>query len=191
MFSKFSKWMFTSFVCFGGFCLVAQDLPVGDVPALRDVPMLAGAAGSIFTGTVTSVRHIPATRENQLETIQITFRVAHALRGAQAGRDLTIREWSGLWTMGERYRVGERVLLFLYPPSKVGLTSPVAGQQGRFAVDDKERVILGQRVAAGDSRVLETVQESGPASETNRDLGRGTRVSYREVFRAARRGVGE
>src|SRR5215469_13463488 len=40
---------------------------------------------------------------------------------------------------GERYRTGERVFLFLYPASKLGLTSPVAGATGRWAVrrDDK------------------------------------------------------
>jgi len=54
-----------------------------------------------------------------------------------------------LWTTGERYRVGEHVFLFLYPPSKLGLTSPVAGSMGRFAVDSRNMVALTpQHVAA-------------------------------------------
>jgi len=40
-----------------------------------------------------------------------------------------------LWSFGLRYRRGERALLFLYPPSRLGLTSWVGGPLGRFAVD--------------------------------------------------------
>ena len=64
------------------------------------------------------------------------------MRGASAGQNLTIHEWAGLWNRGERYRVGERVLLFLYSPSRLGLTSPVAGPIGRFAIKDKGEILL-------------------------------------------------
>jgi hypothetical protein len=36
-------------------------------------------------------------------------------------------------------------MLFLYPPSKLGLTSPVGGPLGRFKIDPDGRVILGPR----------------------------------------------
>jgi len=72
----------------------------------------------------------------------ITFRVEHAIRGTVAGQSLTIHEWAGLWSSGERYRVGEHVLLFLYSPSRLGLTSPVAGAMGRFALDSQGQVML-------------------------------------------------
>ena len=65
----------------------------------------------------------------------MTFHVENAVRGATPGRDLTITQWIGLWASGQRYRVGERVLLILYPNSKLGLTSVVGGSLGRFAVD--------------------------------------------------------
>ena len=55
---------------------------------------------------------------------------------------MTIREWAGLWNTGERYETGERVLLFLYPKSKLGLTSPVGGKLGRYAVDAAGRVLI-------------------------------------------------
>ncbi len=64
------------------------------------------------------------------------------MRGTAPGQSLTIREWAGLWTGGERYRIGEHVLLFLYSPSKLGLTSPVAGALGRFAVDSQGRIAM-------------------------------------------------
>jgi hypothetical protein len=72
----------------------------------------------------------------------ITFKVDRSLRGTTAGQSLTIHEWVGLWDRGERYRVGEHVFLFLYPPSRLGLTSPVAAGMGRFAVDSNGNVVL-------------------------------------------------
>jgi hypothetical protein len=83
----------------------------------------------------------------------VTFQVENAMRGTFRGRNLTIHEWAGLWTGGERYRLGERVLLFLYSPSKLGLTSPVAGALGKFTMDAQGQVVMsGQHVTtfAGD-----------------------------------------
>jgi hypothetical protein len=99
------------------------------------------AAGIIFSGRVTSVGHATPTVEGAASTV-VTFQVEHAIRGTSSGQSLTIREWSGLWARGERYRVGENVLLFLYPPSKLGLTSPVAGALGRFPIDPRGRILL-------------------------------------------------
>jgi hypothetical protein len=96
----------------------------------------------IFSGTVRSVERRPATRGSAVETVAITFHVESSIRGPAPGEDLTISQWIGLWATGQRYRVGERVLLFLYPPSKLGLTSSVAGPLGRFDVDPRSRVLL-------------------------------------------------
>jgi hypothetical protein len=40
------------------------------------------------------------------------------------------------------------VLLFLYSPSKLGLTSPVAGGIGKFAVDAQGRIVMNAVQAA-------------------------------------------
>jgi hypothetical protein len=97
---------------------------------------LARKAGYVFDGTVLSVVRV-GKAPNAVPAMQITFRVERGIRGTQTGQILTVREWAGLWEAGERYRPGERVVLFLYPPSKLGLTSPVAGSFGRFPVDSK------------------------------------------------------
>jgi hypothetical protein len=121
-------------------------LPVSPVPI--GFPLLAHTAGTIFSGTVTAVVHRPAHGQ-AIETVAITFRVEQAIRGATPGENLTIRQWMGVWSGGQRYRVGERVLLFLYPPSKLGLTSSVGGALGHFAVDPVGRVLLtAQHLAA-------------------------------------------
>ena len=98
-------------------------------------------AGVIFSGTVIQIeRGVPGSATASGIT-RISFRVETAIRGVHRGQLLQVREWSGLWNAGERYRVGEQVLLFLYPNSRLGLTSPVGGAQGRFAIDEFNRVL--------------------------------------------------
>jgi hypothetical protein len=96
----------------------------------------------IFSASVKRIERRPATRGQSVETVAITFHVERAIRGATPGEDLTVAQWIGLWSGGQRYRVGERVLLFLYPRSKLGLTSCVGGMLGRFHVDAWGRVLL-------------------------------------------------
>jgi hypothetical protein len=116
----------------------------------------------IFSATVTSITRRPATDGQAMETVAITFHVERAIRGATPGEDLTITQWMGMWSSGQRYRIGERALLFLYPPSKVGLTSCVGGPMGRFNLDSLGRVLLSAQqlsafrrdpVLGGKSRV--------------------------------------
>ena len=98
---------------------------------------LARAAGIIFSGSVTSIGSASSATGQSPPSTSVTFLVEHAMRGASVGQSLTIHEWAGLSTGGEHYRVGERVLLFLSAPSKLGLTSPVGGAMGRFAMDSE------------------------------------------------------
>lgn len=105
------------------------------------------AAGIIFSGRVTFIgRSGPVSGQAPAATT-ITFQVEQAMRGTATGQSLTIHEWAGLWNSGERYRVGEHVLLFLYPPSKFGLTSPVSGPIGRFAMDVRGRILISDHHA--------------------------------------------
>jgi hypothetical protein len=104
-------------------------------PAIPNLRTLTRNSGYIFDGTVLAVGRVAPNDESMVSTVQITFRVEQAMRGTRNGQILTIREWAGLWNSGDRYRPGERLLLFLYSPGKLGLTSPVGGPWGRFAVD--------------------------------------------------------
>lgn len=100
-------------------------------------------AGYIFAGRVQSIEYLSPKTPDEVATVRITFQVERAIRGTHTGTSLVIREWAGLWTGGQRYRLGERLLLFLYPPSRLGLTSPVGGPRGRFAIDRGGQVVLG------------------------------------------------
>jgi hypothetical protein len=112
-----------------------------DPPYLRHPPPLTQSSGYIFAGTVQSVQRTAPNR-NGVATVQISFHVDQGIRGVRTGQTLAIREWAGLWEAGERYRQGERVLLFLYPPSKLGLTSPVRGPMGRFRIGTDGQVVF-------------------------------------------------
>ena len=114
-------------------------MPVRPVPITRQ---LLSNSGYIFAGTVLSVERIRSNGILDVPVVQVTFRVTQAIQGVRAGQDLTIREWAGLWASADRYRIGQQVMLFLYRPSRLGLTSPVGGDLGRFHTDAKGRITL-------------------------------------------------
>lgn len=98
------------------------------------------SSGLIFSGTAVKVEHLKSAGSPGIT--QITFRVESAIRGVRQGQFVKVREWEGLWSTGERYRPGERVLLFFYSNSKLGLTSPVGGASGRYQVDRAGRILV-------------------------------------------------
>lgn len=118
----------------------AQTPAIAGLAAVPNLSQLTRSSGYIFSGTVVSV--LRAGTPGDLSAMLITFKVEQAVRGVRAGQVITIREWAGLWDAGERYSPGERVMLFLYPPSRLGLTSPVGGSQGRFSIDRNGQIIL-------------------------------------------------
>jgi hypothetical protein len=151
--------------------------PIAVPPGAISLPLITRAAGTIFSGTVVSIVSA-ATTGQAIQTVSITFRVESALRGTLPGQALTIQQWSGLWRGGQHYRVGDHLLLFLYPPSKLGLTSCVAGTMGRFVLDSAGQVVLSPQQAA--------------AFATDHDLGAGkSRLSMRDFAQAVARAGGE
>lgn len=120
------------------------------LPIPRPTPITPGQfierSGLIFSGTVMKVEHTIAMRKAGESITQITFRVNDAVRGVHPGEVIRVREWGGLWNAGERYQIGETLFLFLYPPSKLGLTSPVGGAAGKFMVRDGRVLLRPQHV---------------------------------------------
>ena len=146
-------------------------------PGTAGLPGITRGAGTIFSGTVTAIERRPATTAQVVETVAITFHIDNAIRGVTPGENLTISQWIGLWSSGQRYRIGEHVLLFLYPPSKLGLTSCVAGEMGRFTVDSWGRVLLSARHLS--------------AFRSDSVLGGKSRVRFSDFALAVRRASGE
>jgi hypothetical protein len=108
---------------------------------------LSRRAGMIFTGTVlgstlpatTIDRGVPAS----IPAVQLSFRVDRAIAGVERGQVLAIREWAGAWSSSMRRPMikGQHILIFLYPPSRLGLTSPVGGSLGQVALDSSGKTV--------------------------------------------------
>jgi hypothetical protein len=173
--SKFRIYTFEIAVIF--LCVLSLPAIAQNFASAASLRQLTRDSGYIFTGRVSAIEPVPASG-TAIATVKITFQVEQGIRGVGTGQTLVIREWGGLWEHGERYRTGERVLLFLYRPSKLGLTSPVAGAFGRFTVDKKGQINL-DRVASLASDPVDV------------HLRGKTRVSSRDFARTIRRLVEE
>jgi hypothetical protein len=90
---------------------------------------LSDKADVIFAGQVLAIR-----RPNE-GVVEVEFRVDQAVRGSVGGTTYILREWAGLWAAGgQRYRVGQRLLMMLHAPSVGGLSSPVGGLDGAIPI---------------------------------------------------------
>jgi hypothetical protein len=101
-------------------------------------------AGMIFAGTVlTTATSIATTQTAATDrtlpgatpAVQLSFRVDEAIAGVERRQILTIHEWAGAWSMQRPMSKGQHILIFLYPLSRLGLTSPVGGSVGQVALD--------------------------------------------------------
>jgi hypothetical protein len=114
---------------------------------------LSRRAGMIFAGTVLTAAVQTVTTQTgaadrlapgTTPAVQLSFHVDEAIAGVERGQVLTIHEWAGAWSMHRPMSKGQHFLIFLYPPSRLGLTSPVGGSLGQVALDSS-----GQNVSNG------------------------------------------
>jgi hypothetical protein len=105
---------------------------------------LSQRAGIIFAGTVVKIEMPAESSDESTRLVRITFRVDDGILNANSGEMVTINEWAGLWrpSAGQRYRQGEKLLMFYYRPSASGATSPVGGSAGRFAISAQDQIHL-------------------------------------------------
>jgi hypothetical protein len=139
----------------------------------------------IFAGTVlgstppatTIDRAIPAS----IPAVQLSFRVDRAIAGVARGQVLTIREWTGVWSSSMQRPMikGQHILIFLYPPSRLGLTSPVGGSLGQIALDANGKNVVERKAAAA----TELRDASFPRSHAT---AAGVSVSVVQLERAIR-----
>ncbi len=114
---------------------------------------LSRRAGMIFAGTVLATtpptaatqslttqsavpdRTVAAGVPTMAGAVQLSFRVDQAIAGVERGQILTIHEWAGAWSMHRPMSNGQHILIFLYPLSRLGFTSPVGGSLGQVVLD--------------------------------------------------------
>jgi hypothetical protein len=140
----------------------ASHTTVQQIEAMQ--PSLARHASIIFFGRVADVCRIVPESGAAESSLQITFAVDNGVRGAQTGQEFHLLEWPGRWQAGERYRIGERYLLFLHAPNAAGLTSPVGGTAGRFLIDSKGTIDLSSVAPPGTERNI-PASASSPVSD--------------------------
>ena len=112
-------------------------------PITRQINLaeMTDSAGTIVRARILDLRFEAHPDYPNIKTLRITAEVLESVRGA-GGRRITFREYAAhgqsrmkqVQNQQHNYRVGEEVVLFLYPPSKAGFSSPVGGSQGKFEV---------------------------------------------------------
>jgi hypothetical protein len=128
----FGRWMLLALLVGGaqaqGMLLPTVTLASGDAGGLDTsvggaLRSLASRAAVVFAGQVQTI-------ERKGGVVEVVFRVDQVMQG-DVGDTYTLREWGGLWAAGEqRYRVGQRAMMFLHAGSVGGLSSPVDGMEG-------------------------------------------------------------
>jgi hypothetical protein len=128
------------------FCLIFVVLPISLCAAPRDAAQIANLNGLvrrsalIFSGIVLKVEH----HASSLTSPPTSSRCRRRFVGVRRGQIVEFNEWGELWQAGERYRTGEQVLLFRYPPSKAGLTSLGGGRSGHLQMDRAGQVLVDE-----------------------------------------------
>ena len=101
----------------------SAPITTGASDVLSVMRSLSARAGVIFVGQVEKI-------QPNAGVMEIVFSVQQHVSG-EVGDTYTLREWSGRWAGGQqRYTVGQRVMIFLYPPNDAGISSPVDGMAG-------------------------------------------------------------
>ncbi len=137
----------------------------------------------IQTGAKTTAaadRAVPGTTP----AMELSFRVDEAIAGVERGQILTIHEWAGAWAMHRPMISGQRILLFLYPPSRLGLTSPVGGSLGQIALDPSGKNV--SKDAQKPAAVISLQNASSLRSHVPVNSGNVSVVQLKRAIRGAR-----
>lgn len=137
---------------------------------------ISRSAGTIFAGTVLDVEKGQRPGWGT-PVLQVQFQVDRAIAGARAGQVFTLREWAGAWGTHRPMRRGDRLLIFLYPPSRLGLSSPVGGALGQVRLDPSGKTVT---ILAKD------MQTSRMKATRLRTAVNPTKVSVLQLERAIR-----
>lgn len=128
-------------------CLLSAR-PAAAVGRRLDLATMTAHAGTIVAGRIVALRSGSHPQYHNIGALYVTVQVSETLKGTPTDR-MTFMQFAGradalgrsgrvsmAQTLPEMpaYRVGEEVVLFLYPASSAGFTSPVGGEQGKFVI---------------------------------------------------------
>ena len=123
---------------------------------------LSRRAGMIFAGTVLNETAQSAVAEQAvaraIPSVLLKLRVDQAISGVETGQTLTVHEWTGSSSMHRPMHRGEHILIFLYPPSRLGLTSPVGEALGQFVLDPTGTMVSQWERSSGETGQVSVLQ---------------------------------
>jgi len=152
---------FLSLIIWAGLFSVATGSSVKTV----NLPEMTDSAGMVFYGRCLAVE---TSSPNGILAKRYSFKVIEALKGVEPDQVVTFQQISGSGSFGipgiPAYQKGQEVLLFLYPESRLGLTSPVGMGQGLFQPQELSDGRMGFSNAFGN-RNLSVRLEGSTAAE--------------------------
>ncbi|HYE74119.1 MAG TPA: hypothetical protein VEF04_12350 [Blastocatellia bacterium] len=109
-----------------------------------NVAEMTMVAGRVVHGRVVAVRSGLHPQQPNVSVLFVKIQVIEMLKGAPAPEISFMQYAGGSFSHLPQYRLGEEIMLFLYPESRLGLTSPVGEGQGKFVARNDVRT--GRRV---------------------------------------------
>jgi len=97
------------FLLFIAHALSAQQRTIAPSHEPANLREVTARAATIFVGRVIYIKPMPVAGSGQVGSVQITFQVEQGVRGTRAGEQFSFREWAGLWSELDRYRIGAEV----------------------------------------------------------------------------------
>lgn len=118
---------------------------------------IVNASNRIFSGKC--IKAEETNDETNLPVVKYTFSVKENIKGVK-DEEITFKQWLPTVRDGG-YEVGKKYILFLFPDSERGLTSPVGFSQGKFNVETKgiirrKEIVINKQNNLGLARNLKT-----------------------------------
>ncbi len=123
------------------------------------------SADRIFAGKCISITEIEDDPESKLPVIEYKFKIDESFKGLKGKDEITFKQWKPT-TRESNYDVGKSYVLFLFPNSERGLTSPVGFLQGQFEIESsgfirKNKVVKNK---AGNKGLYKNLKSNKEAS---------------------------
>ena len=97
---------------------------------------ITSASDRIFTGICKNIEEIEDDPESKLPVIKYTFTITDGIKGIGNKEEITFKQWKPT-TKNAGYEEGKKYIVFLFPNSERGLTSPVGFEQGLFDIETR------------------------------------------------------
>lgn len=195
-----------SYLCLTFNCAFALQIDESDVKnehtghfVFDTVPInleeITESGDRIFAGVCTNVEEIKKDPQAKLPVVKYTFKIIEKIKGFEGQKEVSFKQWLPT-TTDAGYEIGKKYVLFLYPNSTIGLTSPVGFLQGHFSVSidpaTEEEVVVNKLGNRGLSRNLKTQRkiQIDPDKELNNYISQssenGDFIRYKEFVKTVK-----